>query len=223
VRRILTVAVAATCVLGIVAPAHAEGARHLLFPPDSSPYGKTLAQWEAAYQIWANEIPTGQNPRTDPSSPRNCEVQADSVVFLGGFGADCTIPEGLGVAFTPALGFWECSTGEGFGDTYRELRRCAWHHFGRVLDPSVYHQRIWIDGHRLRHQRHWVTLTAGEIVDFPKHNIWGADPGPSKSVTKGFMFVLRPLSEGQHRIRWVLHHETFGDTSAVWDLDVEKG
>jgi hypothetical protein len=221
VRRLVILAVAATCVLGLTVSAHAGAARHFLFAPDASPYGKSLAEWEAAYQIWVNEIPVGQNPRIDPSSPRNCELQDNQVVFLGGFGADCTIPEGVGVAFTPALGFWECSTGEGLGDTYRELRRCAWHRFGRDLDPHVYHQRIWIDGHRLRHQRRWVTLTAGEIVDFPKHNIWGAEPGPSKSVTKGFMFVLRPLSEGPHRIRWVLHHDVLGDASAVWNLDVE--
>jgi hypothetical protein len=48
----------------------------------------------------------------------------------------------------------------------------------------------------------------------------GAVPGLSKSVTKGFMFLLKPLSPGDHRIEWVLHHDVFGDFGAVWDLHV---
>lgn len=219
-KRAMRVVIAVVLCLAFALPASAQDANHFLFPPDSSPRGKTLAEWQAAYQIWANEIPTPVNPRTDPLSPLNCAPQPRGVVFLGGFGADCTISDDAVIAFTPGLAFWECSTGEGLGETFRELRMCARDNFARDLGPDVYHQRILIDGQRLRYQRRWVTVTAGEIIDFPEDNVWGAVPGPSRSVTKGFMFVLRPLDEGRHRIKWVLHHDVFGDFEALWRIRV---
>ena len=208
--------------MALAAPASAD-AGHFLFPPDSTAYGKTLGQWQGAYQIWANEIPTPVNPRTDPSSSLNCALQNGTVVFLGGSGADCTVPEGKGIAFTPALAFWECSTGEGLGTTFPQLRQCARNNFANDLGRDVYHQQIWIDGQRLKHQRRWVASSPGEMFTFPTDNIWGGAPGPTKSATKGFMFVLKPLSPGPHVITWVLHHDVFGDFSATWNLDVSNG
>jgi hypothetical protein len=219
--RRASVAIAAGLLsLVLTVPASAQTANRHLFPPDAVVRGKTLAEWQAAYQIWANEIPTPVNPRHDPLSPLNCALQPRNVVFLGGFGADCTIPEGAVIAFTPGLAFWECSTAEGLGETFAELRRCVRENFARDLGSDVYHQRIVIDGKPLRHQRRWVVITPGEIIDFPVVNVWSAVPGPSKSVTKGFMFVLRPLREGTHRIRWFLRHDVFGDFQAVWKLRV---
>jgi hypothetical protein len=219
-KRAIVTIVAGMLSLALALPASAVTANHLLFPPDAVAHGKTLAEWQAAYQIWLNEIPTPVNPNHDPLSPLNCALQPRNVVFLGGIGADCTIPAGAAVAFTPGLGYWECSTAEGLGETFPELRRCARGNFARDLGADVYHQRIVIDGDRLQHQRSWVVITPGETIDFPTDNIWGAVPGPSKSVTKGFMFLLRPLREGTHRIRWFLHHDVFGDFQAVWKLRV---
>ena len=86
----------------------------------------------------------------------------------------------------------ERSTGEGLGDTFPELRHCARDNFARDLACAVYHQWIWIDGQRVRNQRTWIVQTPGERFTFPKDNVWGAAAGPTKSATKGFMFVLRP-------------------------------
>ena len=221
-KRLLVVIAAGALSLALGLPASADGGggARFLYAPDASPRGKTLAEWQAAYQIWANEIPTSINPRTDPSSSLNCAPQDHKVVFLGGFGADCTIPKGAAIAFTPALAFWECSTAEGLGDTFAELRACAKANFARDLGNDVYHQRIWIDGKKVKHQRRWIVVTRGEIIDFPDPNIWNGVPGPTKSVTKGFMFVLHPLCRGTHQIKWVLHHDVFGDFSAVWNLTV---
>jgi hypothetical protein len=61
--------------------------------------------------------------------------------------------------------------------------------------------QVLIDGKRLHRVRRSIFRTPGEIVDFPQRNIWGAEPGPSKSVTKGFLIVLRPLDPGLHTVR----------------------
>ena len=220
-NRMIAAVIVGLVSLGLALPAaSAENADHFLYPPDASPFGQTLSEWLGDYMIWVNEIPTPVNPNVDPLSPENCALQADPIVFLGGAGADCTVPSGASLAFTPFLAFWECSTAEGLGETFRELRMCARNNFATDLDLDVYHQRIFIDGQELRHQRRWVTMTPGEIIDFPEDNIWGAVPGPSKSVTKGFMFLLKPLGPGNHRIEWTLHHDVFGDFEAVWDLQV---
>lgn len=219
-KRAIAFVVVGLVSLGLGLPAaSAENADHFLYPPDASPFGKTLPEWLGDYMIWLNEIPTPVNPQVDPLSPENCALQDDPIVFLGSTGAVCSIPSGASLAFSP--GYWECSTAEGLGDTFRELRVCARNNFAIDFDPDVYRQRIWIDGQELRHQRRWVVMSPGEIIDFPEDNIWGAVPGPSKSVTKGFMFLLKPLSPGNHRIELLAHHTIFGDFQAVWVLEVD--
>ena len=71
---------------------------------------------------WLLEIPSGENPFEHPDSPRNCEP-VDGAVFLGPFGADCDVPAGVPVVV--AVTFYECSTAEGLGDNFFQLRRCA--------------------------------------------------------------------------------------------------
>jgi hypothetical protein len=196
-----------------------ESANDELFTPHSSPYGRAYAEWFAEFQEWYNEIPAPVNPIFEGDSPHNCDLEDGRVVFLGA-ATTCTVPEHKAVAF--AGGFWECSTAEGLGETYAELRRCAVENFARDFDPDVHRFRIWIDGEPLRHPRRWTVLTPipSDLIDFPENNIWDAEPGPSKSVTKGFFYILRPLSKGTHTIRAEVHDETFGDAVFVYKLRV---
>lgn len=225
-RRVLVFLSTAVVAIAMSVPASADGggdAARKLYPPDAEPFGMSYAEWQGAYQIWLNEIPAPKNPLVDPASPFNCaEQRRGKVVFLGPSGADCTVSDEAALVVTPALGFWECSTAEGLGDTWAELRSCARDNFARDLDPDIYHQSVYIDGKRLRHQRSWVDLTPGEIIDFPEPNIWNAEPGPSKSVTKGFLFILRPLHEGRHRIVIDVQADVIGDEQFhwVWKLHV---
>ena len=215
-------AVAAAVCLAVVWPAsgsagETEGG---VFPPSSEPYGRTYAQWEGAYQVWLGEIPTPENPLVHPTSARNCELQG-RVVFLGTRGTGtrrCTIPEDTAVAFGD--GFWECSTAEGHGETFPALRKCAIKRFARDFGRDVVRLRIHVDGQRLPHPYRWHFLTPGEIIDLPENNIYRAPAGTTKSVTKGFFYILRPLEEGRHRIRLHGTHEVFPDVTFVWKLEV---
>ena len=190
-----------------------------LFSPHSEPYGRSYAEWFAEYQEWYNEIPAPVNPLFEPDSPHNCDLEDGKVVFLGG-PTDCRVPEHKAVAV--AGGFWECSTAEGLGDTYAELRRCAVENFARDFNPDVHQFRIWIDGELLRKPRRWTFLTPipSDLINFPQNNIWDAEPGPSKSVSKGFFWILRPLSEGTHTIKAKGHDEAFGDFTLIYKLRV---
>lgn len=186
------------------------------YPPDSSPGGMTLGAWQGLYQIWLNEIPLGQNPLFHPNGPRNCELQPGNVVFLGASGSDCDIPAGAAMAFSTT--FWECSTAEGLGDTWSELRHCAVDNFR--TDFSAAGLTMKVDGYKLLHQRRWTSITPGEIIRFPKNNIWGADPGKSKSVTKGLFYVLKPMSSGDHHVRFHVNDVNFGTFNVDWWLHV---
>jgi hypothetical protein len=221
-RRALVFLAAATLALAMGVPAsadHGGAAAQKLYPPDAEPFGWSHAEWMGAFQVWLNEIPTSQNPYPYPDSPLNCgEQRGGKIVFLGPAGADCSVPDDAALLLSP-IG-WECSTAEGLGDTWAELRACARDNFEKDFGPDVLEMSVFIDGKRLRHQRSWVVRSPGEIIEFPDDNIWGADPGPSKSVTKGFVFIVRPLSEGRHRIVVEVAHDVFGEMRWVWKLHV---
>lgn len=190
-----------------------------VFAPSAAPFGKTYARWFSRYMIWMQEIPVPSNPIVDPNSPRNCESHG-RVVFASptGTGDGCTIPEGKGFAFSPA-GF-ECSTAEGNGETFRELRRCAVEGFAATAGPDVLRLTVRIDGKKVEHPRRWIVVTPGEIVNLPDENIWGAPGGLTKSRTKGFFFIIKPLDEGRHLIRVHFNDAVLGEFDILYPVRV---
>jgi hypothetical protein len=80
--------------------------------------------------------------------------------------------------------------------------------------------RVLVDGERLSRVRRWIFRTPGEIIDFPERNIWHAEPGPSRSVTKGFLIILRPLDPGLHTIRVRTKSDAFGTFRDTFKLHV---
>jgi hypothetical protein len=183
----------------IAAMGHPAAARSpSVYPPDATPLGRDFPTWEGAYQVWMTEIPKKENPFLHPDSERNCEL-VDGAVMLAPVGANCAVPSGAPLMFSSW--FWECSTAEGLGETYAKLRRCATRRFQHDFNADALQMQVLIDGKRLHRVRRSIFRTPGEIVDFPQRNIWGAEPGPSKSVTKGFLIVLRPLDPGLHTVR----------------------
>ena len=216
-RVMLVVALLLTSATIAGTPARADsegGGGRLISNPDAVVHGKTYTEWASDYYTWMQEIPAGKNPLDHPSSPRNCERQRGNVVFVGSNGADCDVPSGAKIAFSAQ--FFECSTAEGNGKTWRALRRCANQLYDEFLGPDSIHVTLWIDGKLVHHPRAWELVTPGEIVDLPEHNIWGVDDGPTKSVTKGAFYVLKPLSDGTHTIH---AHVTEAGDGPLFDID----
>jgi hypothetical protein len=148
---------------------------------------------------WLQEIPAPKNPVFHPASSRNCEVRG-RVVFMGPFGTGnrvCEVPPGKVIALNHSV-IYECSTAEGNGRTYRKLRRCAVSQFEKNFARARVGIRI--DGERLQQPRAWTFTSMGTVVDFPRNNIWGTQAGPSKSVTRGVLFLIKPLDTGRHVI-----------------------
>jgi hypothetical protein len=220
-RKVLVVACVLSLAILSAAPVHAGEATDEVFGPSATPYGRTYSQWEGLYQIWLNEIPFDTNPFVDPLSDRNCELQQGRVVFVGPSGANCAIPEGKAIAISG--GFWECSTLEGLGDTFAELRRCAIDNFAIDFDPAGLQFRVKLDREPVRHPRRWRFVTPGEIIQFPEDNIWGVPGGQTKSVTKGFFYILRPLDEGRHVFKFHIEIQGVDPFDFVYVFHVGSG
>lgn len=218
-RRIVASLAVCTAVL-VPSAALATAADRLVFPPSAEPYGVAYREWFSRYSIWLQEIPVPENPLVDPNSPTNCEPHG-RVVFIApsGTGDDgCSIPEGKAMAFSP-LGF-ECSTAEGDGETFRELRDCAIEGFASFAAADISDLTLNIDGTRVRHPRLWIWTTPGEIVNFPDNNIWGVEGGETRSILKGFFFIIAPLDEGRHDIRVHAVDPELGELVFSYDVRV---
>ena len=221
-RRVVVVLLAACLAIGFTVSASPQtrSARASVFGPRAHPFGLTYPEWLGEYSEWLQEIPAEQNPLFKPASPANCALQGGVVVFMGPHGGHRRIPRGAAVAISP-FG-WECSTAEGLDDSWAELRRCAVRNWARDFGPQVFPLTARLDGRRLRGARRWTFISPGEIVMFPEDNIWGASPGPSRSVIKGLFYILRPLHRGTHTLRVRGRHELFGPIDIIYRLTVGK-
>ena len=122
--------VLAACLLGPLAlsgpatAAPAPGDAVLHGPGAPRPGGESLRTWSTRNYQWFQEVPGPLDLGTDPDSPANCDVRRGAVFFgPAGTGDDCVVPVGAPIVLA-YLG-WSCSTAEGNGRTFGELRRCS--------------------------------------------------------------------------------------------------
>ena len=192
-------AVLCVTVLGAsTSSAHPGGHSHKVFAPTSHPYDLGYSRWLARWAKWIQETPNRDFP--GPNSPSNCDVHGRAV-FMGPLGsAGCTIPAEKLVAVQPFLQY-ECSTAEGNGETYRQLRRCAVKGFRGLFGRDNASVHVRVDGKRLERPRRWTITSMGRVVDLPRDNIWDAPPGPTKSIMHGLFYLVKPLGPGDHEFR----------------------
>jgi hypothetical protein len=125
-------------------------------PSATKPAGASYRAWAARAFVWFQETPASQDLGVDPDSPANC-AQQHGVAFFGpvGTGRACVVPEGRPIVMV-YLG-WSCSTAEGNGRTFRELRRCAERSWRNELGDVRIRQTV--DGSLVHHPRRWTVST----------------------------------------------------------------
>ena len=108
VRRSVVALAAALAVTAGIAPgaAHATGGQPQVFPPGSSPYGKSYREWSARWWQWAYSVPASVNPLFDETGAKCGQGQSGKVWYLAGvFNAsgtasrECDVPEGKALLF----------------------------------------------------------------------------------------------------------------------------
>ena len=176
-----------------------------VYPPESSPYGKTLGEWSGLWWAWAFGIPAGVNPILDPTGANCDENQSGPVWFLAGaFSSDpltrsCTVPLGKAVFF-PIINI-ECSTVEPppfHGDTPAELLACATSFIGfsDVITCSV-------DGAAVNNAVGFRFQSPATPFTASVDNILGVPAGTSGLlVSDGYWIMVPPLPVGPHVIHF---------------------
>lgn len=179
-----------------------------VFPPNSSPYGATYAEWAAEWTRWTMEFPLddplGSHPGLDDPLFDVAHRQTGKVWFLAtpvDFGTatptprtrNITIPNGTALFVGTING--EMSDLEG-ALTEAEQRFVANFQADRIIGLTCTLDGRTVDHDDYRFETDQFSFTA------PSPWIFGATGGPGTSVADGYYLMLKPLSVGQH----VLHY-----------------
>ena len=218
-QRALKAGIVAVAVLA-VGPAVADDDKDVDLPRPgvapifSKPGGQTYGRWAVEWWQWALGVPAATNPLLDVTGENCAQRQVDDTWFLAGsFVSDpvvreCTIPEGKALFFPLINNF----SGAFLNDppeqrTEEFLREQAECEFPVKLFAEI-------DGVEVKRLRRFSTGKTGSQsplfnVQLPPDNIVGADEDVipelvlSPSAEEGFYLFVRPLSLGEHMVRWV--------------------
>lgn len=194
VRRVASaLLVAASLVLGELS------LKAAVLPVQSSPRGKTYAQWSAAWWQWALSHPVTGHPFVDDASFNGASGQSGKVWFLatpfGTVQRSVTIPAGT-FLFIGALNA-EASDLEGLGATEAEQRDTAAFLADHIVDPAVT-----VDGVAVGNIDSYRVASAQFGFTAPEPWIFSPAPsGPGTAVVDGYYVMLAPLSVGTHTVR----------------------
>jgi len=177
-----------------------------VFPPNSSPYGKTYAEWTAAWWQWALLPPASANPVTDPTGALAGVGQSGPVWFLAGtFGGTaertCTIPAGKGLFFPiiDAICWLTLPS-----DTEPMARAVNADLINHVTDLELA-----VDGVPVRGLENLRFASPEFPITFDAADpVWPTPPGPFPAFSDGYFVMLEPLPRGTHTIyfrgKWVV-------------------
>lgn len=181
---------------------------------DEEPGGQAYGRWAVEWWQWALGVPGATNPILDTTGANCGERQIDDVWFLAGtFGSDpvvreCTVPEGASLFF-PLINRGFFVFDEDPPPTEAELR-------GAVACVNPVDLFFEVDGDEIDEDDLQNLFTGASGSESPLFNVQlplgnltglGEDVIPellfSPSVEQGYYLFLKPLSPGQHTLRWV--------------------
>jgi len=208
-----------------------------VLPPNSTVLGRSYGDWGGEWWKWALSIPFAVNPMNDQTGANAAQGQSGPVWFLAGtFCVDinvgcavatatrtCTVPTGK-IIFFPILNA-ECSTFEGNGTTFAELRDCA--RAGGDIATGLVCEVDGVSIGNLDAYRAtsglftWGPLPAGNILEaFGLPNTVGAT---SAAVQDGYYIMLAPLRAGPHTIHFAGAFGTAFALDVTYNLPVGGG
>lgn len=173
-----------------------------VLPPQSSPYGRSYAQWSAAYWQWLFALPVDGHPGTDSPDFDVTEGQSGHVWFLTGpFGTverNVTIPTGTSLFI--ALINVDSSTLEEppfYGATAADQLAIANGFADFITDLSFR-----VDGKAVRNIDDFRVTSPQFTFTAPSPWIFGETGGTGMATGVGYFVMLEPLSVGRHTIHY---------------------
>lgn len=180
-----------------------SGGNPSIIPPNARFQGLSYSQWSANWWKWFLEFPLDGHPGFGcPDSIS--ERQSGNVWFLNSGPPECTgtLPAGTALFF-PIVDV-ECSSLEppesGFhGDSEAEQRSCAKFWADHIVEASLFCE---IDGVPATNLSRYRFDSPQISFNAPTPWVFGEVGGQGTAVGDGYYLLLRPLSHGQHTIRF---------------------
>jgi hypothetical protein len=181
--------------------------------PVGAPYlGMTYDQWSVAWWKWIESIPSSSNPLNDdgkgnfnPAIGQSGKVWFLAGSYVGPVKREIKIPAGKAIFF-PIINIVATKDATGDFDTVKQRRTAV-----RTIINGVTIKEVEVDGKYLKVNNYRVESkpfafttiptdpTDSTNTEFNVLNLSG--PGPIAAVSDGYWIMLKPLSEGIHRIR----------------------
>jgi hypothetical protein len=172
-----------------------------ILPPQSHAFGRSYAEWAAAWWHWSLELPLEGHPFY--GCPGSCDAgQSGPVWFLAGGPTDCACQVPTGKALFFPIVNAEASSLEDppfHGDTAAEQRDVAKWWADHIVVASLACE---IDGVPVKSLETYRFVSPQITFTAPTPWAFGAVGGPGTSVGDGYYLLLRPLSRGSHTIHF---------------------
>jgi len=186
----------------------------IIYPPDSTPFGMTYGDWQAAYWQYFFAIPASTHPVLDTTGA-DCTVaqSAGPVFYLNSAFPGSIVTRICTVSASKALlvpvASWECSNLEpppSYGANPQDMRTCA----ASAMDGlGVTTLKLTVDGKNISQelrQNHVQTpyydFTMPALPDNILYILEGVTATSGSSVADGYLVMLKPLSPGKHMIHF---------------------
>ena len=210
----------------------------VVITPDTVAYGRTYADWSAAWQQWALSIPVASHPLFDNG---DCSVgQSGPVWFLGGkFCAlnnpncgtkhvvrNCSVPAGKALYIDVVDSEWSVLEMNDPKAQIADLRLLA----GAAIDEAT-NIYLDLDGSRIPHPKNSFRVQSTAFVfTLPDDNLFNAvGEGPYAGgsyfpgVDDGVYVMLAPLHPGSHRVHFHGYFPLYSFTLDItYNLTVAK-
>lgn len=208
-------------VIFAISLAEAASARSVL-PPTSNAYGKSYAEWSAAWMQWAMSIPASANPILDATGDYAANGQLGKVWFLAGTTGGTavrtlSVPTGTPLFF-PIVNYFWVNTPEYGDQAWSPAQEVAARDFIAGQIDTATDLTLQIDGRSINNLYNFRFQSTAALCNIPpEDNIFGVSlvNNPYHCVTDGYWALLTPLPIGQHTI-----HFTGGLSSSGFSLDV---
>jgi hypothetical protein len=193
-----------------------------VFAPGDKAFGKSPANWVAAFWKWGLEYPVAGHPFTDDPSFDFAARQSGPVWFWGApFGVvtrEVTIPAGKAILLS--MLDVEASNLEEppfYGETTAAQAAIAGFYANRIGDLF-----LTIDGEAVPNLSAYRTASPQVKVKVPTPWVFGETGGTGTSSGDGYYVLIKSLPPGTHTIHYggIFHFEAgdFGEGSEAFDL-----
>ena len=173
-----------------------------VYPPSSTPFGKTYGEWAAVWWQWAMALPAAHHPVFDTTGADAALAQSGPVWYLAATGGGgvyertCTAPAGKGV-LVPIMPWIFAIPMDGTTDG--EILRGA-----RTAVDHVTEVEADLDGVVMTGL--WSYRAESPYFGYdapPGDQCWVPDYGGThRAVADGYWLVLKPLAPGPHTLHF---------------------